>query len=149
MHSSIQQSASILKRLGRDPIRMNVFEELGSLNDVPGSTSSAFASDLHSEEDGAIMIDPFIVPTLQLESRYSFPKNSEALRIWNACKLFEVEVESKILQNLYVWANHYKLLQYDAERHELNISWKSPSGTIINSTWMTFQKWFLCACRPA
>jgi hypothetical protein len=149
MHSDSPQHSSILKLLSRDPLRMDVFEELRFLSD--GYVSKPLTtptSDLHSEDDGAIMSDPFFAPLLQLEPRYSFPKNSEALRIWNACKLYEVEMESRILRRLYRWANHYKLLQYDAEKHELYISWKSPSGTIINSTWKTFQKWFLCACGP-
>lgn len=93
-----------------------------------------------------ITSEDFQPPMLKLEPRYAYPYNSEAVRIWNECKMHEVELESKILRRLYRWAAHKKVLHTNVNE-EVYITWTSPSNILYSSTWKTFQKWFLCACK--
>jgi hypothetical protein len=126
---------------------MDVFDELYAK--ASEEQLHALHSEIFTVNDNAITSEQFSMPLLNLENRYSFPKNSEALRIWNECQFYETEFESKILRHLYKWANRQKLLQYDDKQHNVYISWKSPSGVLYNTSWTTFTKWFLCACGPA
>ncbi len=127
---------------------MDVFDELFiGMKEDDRNTVVSF-EDFSSETDNAITSEQFQLPMLQLEPRYSYPHNSEAIRIWNQCNLYEVELKSRILRRLYKWAIKQNLLRMDEDKQELLITWISPSATVYSSTWNTFQKWFLCACRP-
>jgi hypothetical protein len=97
-------------------------------------------------ESGVITSEDFDLPMLNMEQRYTFPKNSEALRIWNECKLYETEFESKIIRRLEKWATKRNLICIEPEKKEHRISWTSPSNVQYNTSWQTFVRWFLCAC---
>jgi hypothetical protein len=97
-------------------------------------------------ERGVITSEDFDLPMLNMETRYSFPKNSEALRIWNECKLYETEFESRIIRRLHKWAVKRNVLWFHSEKNENYITWKSPSNVQYNTSWTTFVRWFLCAC---
>lgn len=97
-------------------------------------------------ESGVITSEDFDLPMLHLETRYSFPKNSEALRIWNECKLYEIEFESTIISHLHKWAIKRNLIIFNSDRNESYIKWISPSNIQYNTSWMTFIRWVLCAC---
>ena len=125
---------------------MDVFDELSMKayeEHLLSLSTDIFSGSIDS--DGAITSDSYTI-VFDTEQHYPQPKNSEALRIWNECRLGDRERESKILRRLSKWAEAQKVLRYDETTHTIYICWKSPSATVYNSTWSVFIKWFLCAC---
>jgi hypothetical protein len=123
-------------------IKMEDYKSV-SLIETSSYTSAIFWD---PPESGVITSEDFDLPMLNMETCYSFPKNSEVLRIWNECNLHETEFESRIIRRLYKWAVKRNVLWFHSQKNENYITWKSPSNVLYNTSWTTFIRWFLCAC---
>lgn len=144
MENCCERIASIFTK-NRHP-GMDVFDELSVKayeKQLRSLSADMFSGSI--DTDGAITSDSYNI-VFDSEQKYNCPKNSEALRIWKECGMYDTEKESKILRRLSKWAEAQKVLQYDKQTQTVRIQWKSPSGIVYNTTWPVFTKWFLCAC---